>query len=86
MSGWAGTTYSSPEEMKPRCDGVFWYWQLQTHAYWLLEEVDGFNMDDWAWAHSDGGLAAKFRYFFAKTGINMQRILRLNMIKREMGL
>jgi hypothetical protein len=25
-----------------------WYWMLTTRAYWRLEEVFGYNMDDWA--------------------------------------
>lgn len=25
-----------------------WYWMLMTRAYWRLEEVFGYNMDDWA--------------------------------------
>ncbi|MCX8207412.1 MAG: hypothetical protein N3G75_06230 [Methanothrix sp.] len=25
-----------------------WYWMLQTRAYWRLEEVFGYSMDDWA--------------------------------------
>lgn len=41
MSGWLGTTYDTPEEAKPKCDGIFWYWQYQMHAYPALEETDG---------------------------------------------
>jgi hypothetical protein len=66
-------------------DAALWYWQLQTHAYWLLEEVEGFSMDDWAWEHSDGGIVARFCYFYAKTGINLGRVMRLNMIKEAIG-
>lgn len=85
MTSWAGTRYKSPEEAKAKCDGMFWYWQYRTHAYWLLEEVDGFNMEDWAWEHSDGGLNAKIQYFFSKVGINLSRMARLNTIRQAIS-
>lgn len=43
MSGWAGTKYKSPEEMRARCDAMFWAWQLQMRAYPLLEETFGYE-------------------------------------------
>ena len=43
LSGWAGTRYDTPEQMKARQDGAFWFWQYSMHAYPLLEETDGYE-------------------------------------------
>lgn len=86
MSSWAGTKYQSPEEAKAKCDGMFWYWQLQTRAYWLLEEVDGFNMDDWAYEHSKKDSSANIKYIFEKCGINLSRCCAENRFRNAIDM
>ena len=35
------------DPLRGRCDAAFWMWQYQMHAYWLLEEVDGYDFGLW---------------------------------------
>jgi len=40
-----------PKAMHDRhcADAAFWYWQRETHAYWLLEEDEGLVFGEGWW-------------------------------------
>lgn len=79
---WQGTTYKQPEDQASTRDAAFWLWQTESQAYWLLEELHGHTMEDWAWEHSDGNFSDAMRYVVEKNGINLSKWAWLGKIRR----
>lgn len=43
--GWAGQHYDNSEQMRARCDAVFWYWQKKWISGYIDEDEDMYWID-----------------------------------------